>query len=226
MSVTFEEFARYTFSPDGRDTTRELSDVELARTIAETGNLLDAAVALSQERGRIVAPTDIAARLVSRSPARLRGSRNSARTARHRQLPSSQRRGSRVGRTAARTKPWTEVWGQDAQWYALSAQARAGQEPMPQSWGCSGPSQSQDRVSGLPGGPQRLVSAIGPGVRSSRVPAARPLTPTAAPPASTGPGARTCCAPLLPSPRFGRFERPARLSLPRRRGANGVADDE
>jgi hypothetical protein len=63
MSITFAEFARYTFSPDGRDTTRDLSDEELGRAIVDTGDLHDAAVALGQQRGRIVARTDIADRI-------------------------------------------------------------------------------------------------------------------------------------------------------------------
>jgi hypothetical protein len=63
MSLTFQEFARYASSPDGRDTTENLSDSELGRAIAETGNLLSAAAKLSEERGYIVARENIADRV-------------------------------------------------------------------------------------------------------------------------------------------------------------------
>ena len=63
MNLTWEELARYAFSPDGRDSARNISDEELARAIAATGNLLDASMLLSEARGRIIARTDIAARV-------------------------------------------------------------------------------------------------------------------------------------------------------------------
>jgi hypothetical protein len=54
---TWEDYAPYVFAPDGCDSTRDLSDEELARAIADTGNLLSTAVALSERHGRIVART-------------------------------------------------------------------------------------------------------------------------------------------------------------------------
>jgi hypothetical protein len=67
VNLTWQDFARYAFSSDGQDTTRGISDEELARAIGVTGNLLNTAVLLSEQHGRIIARTDIAAR-VERSP--------------------------------------------------------------------------------------------------------------------------------------------------------------
>jgi hypothetical protein len=61
--TTWEEASRYAFSPDGRDTSGSITDAELARAIAATGNLLAVAVALSEAHGRVVAREDIAARV-------------------------------------------------------------------------------------------------------------------------------------------------------------------
>jgi hypothetical protein len=60
---TWQDAIRYGFSPDGTDTTRHISDDELARAIIATGNLLSAAMLLSEAHGRIVARSDIAARV-------------------------------------------------------------------------------------------------------------------------------------------------------------------
>jgi hypothetical protein len=61
--TTWKEASRFAFAPDGSDTTCSIADLELARAIAATGNLLQAAVALSEAKGRIVAREDIAARV-------------------------------------------------------------------------------------------------------------------------------------------------------------------
>ena len=61
--VTWQDVAPYTVSPDWNDTTRNISDPELGRAIADTGNLLNAAVALTEHYGHIVARADIAARV-------------------------------------------------------------------------------------------------------------------------------------------------------------------
>ena len=63
MLITWEEWSRYAFSPDGSDTTRGISDVELACAIKGTGDLWDAAKLLSEAHGRIVARSDIADRV-------------------------------------------------------------------------------------------------------------------------------------------------------------------
>jgi hypothetical protein len=60
---TWADLARLTFSPDGRDTCASISDAELARAIAATGNLLHAAEMLSKAHGHLVARACIANRV-------------------------------------------------------------------------------------------------------------------------------------------------------------------
>jgi hypothetical protein len=61
--TTWEEARHYAFSPDGRDTCACITDAELGRAIAATGNLLSAAVELREAQGRLIAREDIARRV-------------------------------------------------------------------------------------------------------------------------------------------------------------------